>query len=485
MIQKYHPVTKQDYETWMQQHPHVIEDTAKKSMRLTYHLMPPTGWLNDPNGLCQFNGIYHLYYQYDPFDVNGDLKLWGHYTTKDFVHYESHEPFLYPDSDLDTHGAYSGSAFIKDGTIHYFYTGNIKLFSDPTYDYIHSGRVSNTLHFTSQDGFSVTGKQLLLGMEDYPSGYTQHIRDPKIIEEDGVYYMVLGARDNQDYGCILLYASNDLQNWKYHEALTTDTPLGYMWECPDLFVVNGQKVLICCPQGVPTQGFDYANVHSCTWMKVSGSIREGMHIDEVHMFDRGFDFYAPQSFEDEKGRRILIGWLGIPDADYTNPTVEEGWQHALTLPRELVVKDGVLYQKPIHEIENLRDVHVHTNATDINALQYHEQAYEMQMQLHDCTNLDLDLNEEIHISYHDGEFKLDITQCGQGRNLRGVTLKTFNNISIYSDTTSLEIFLNDGEEAFTTRAYPTKPRNIQIRHIDGNADIDLYTLKALNIKDCK
>ena len=58
------------------------------------------------------------------------------------------------------------------------------------------------------------------------------------------------------------------------------------------------------------------------------------------LFDRGFDFYAPQSFEDESGRRILIGWMGIPDADYTNPTEEAGWQHALTIPRELSVRDG-------------------------------------------------------------------------------------------------------------------------------------------------
>ena len=53
------------------------------------------------------------------------------------------------------------------------------------------------------------------------------------------------------------------------------------------------------------------------------------------MVDRGFDFYAPQTFEDETGRRILIGWMGIPDADYTNPTTQAGWQHALTIPRVL------------------------------------------------------------------------------------------------------------------------------------------------------
>ena len=74
-------------------------------------------------------------------------------------------------------------------------------------------------------------------------------------------------------------------------------------------------------------------------------------ITDIKLFDRGFDFYAPQTFEDESGRRILIGWMGIPDADYTNPTEEAGWQHALTIPRELSVRDGKLIQEPIERIK--------------------------------------------------------------------------------------------------------------------------------------
>ena len=88
--------------------------------RLKFHLMPKTGWLNDPNGLCQFNGTYHIYYQYTPFEPTGELKTWGHYTTKDFIHYEDFGPVVFPDEDIDAHGVYSGSAFIEDDTIHYF-----------------------------------------------------------------------------------------------------------------------------------------------------------------------------------------------------------------------------------------------------------------------------------------------------------------------------------------------------------------------------
>lgn len=482
MIKKYHPVYREEYEQWIKEHKEEVKASSLDPRRLTYHLMPPVGWLNDPNGLCQFQGTYHIYYQYDPFDINGELKLWGHYTTKDFITYENHEPFLYPDSDIDTHGAYSGSAFLKDGKIHYFYTGNIKLFGDDSYDYIHSGRVANTIHLVSEDGFTFDTKELILGMEDYPKGFTQHIRDPKIIEEDGIFYMVLGARDIKDHGCILIYKSEDLKHWEYAYSVSMKEPLGYMWECPDLFEVNGQKILISCPQGVETKGNDFENVHSCTWMPANGKIKEGISLDSVHMFDRGCDFYAPQSFKDEKGRQILIGWMGIPDADYTNPTVELGWQHALTLPRELVFKEGVLHQYVIEELKALRKDHIQTNSTDINSLQYSNAVYELQMNCEDCTELELDLNEEIHITYKEGIFTLDISACGSGRTSRGADLKELKDIHIYSDTSSLEIFVNDGTEAFTTRVYPSKLRNIQIKKIEGSAQIDLYALDGYQIE---
>lgn len=88
---------------------------AEDPDRLAFHLMPETGWMNDPNGLCQFKGEYHIYYQYTPFEPTGELKLWGHYKTKDLVTYEQCQPVLFPDSDEDAHGVYSGSAFCEMG----------------------------------------------------------------------------------------------------------------------------------------------------------------------------------------------------------------------------------------------------------------------------------------------------------------------------------------------------------------------------------
>ena len=84
MFEKYKKVYKADYEKWYKENEAYRERVAADQDRLKFHLMPKTGWLNDPNGLCQFNGTYHIYYQYTPFEPTGELKTWGHYTTKRF-----------------------------------------------------------------------------------------------------------------------------------------------------------------------------------------------------------------------------------------------------------------------------------------------------------------------------------------------------------------------------------------------------------------
>ena len=116
--------------------------------------------------------------------------------------------------------------------------------------------------------------------------------------------MVLGARDQQGKGLVLLYESDDLNTLKYKNRITTEVPFGYMWECPDLFELNGEWYLTCCPQGVEQNGLDYANVHQSCWMKIDADFDNNrFEVKEIHQLDRGTDFYAQQSFVDEKGRR--------------------------------------------------------------------------------------------------------------------------------------------------------------------------------------
>ena len=158
--------------------------------RTRFHIMPPVGWLNDPNGLCQFRGLFHAYFQYSPLNVHGGGGYWGHCTSRDLIHWDYQEPALTTDIPEDRSGVYSGSALIENGRMYLFYTGNVKFPGD--YDYIDAGRISTQLLVESEDGWHMSEKVKLLGMEDYPEEITEHVRDPKVWKEDGRYYMVLG-----------------------------------------------------------------------------------------------------------------------------------------------------------------------------------------------------------------------------------------------------------------------------------------------------
>lgn len=456
-MKKYNKVNREDYQKWYQENREYRERVQDDKYRLAYHLMPETGWLNDPNGLCQLNGIYHIYYQYTPFEPTGEIKLWGHYTTRDFVHYTMEEPVLFPDRGFDAHGVYSGSAFVEDGVIHYFYTGNVKRFDRDDYDYIMGGRESNTVCFDSRDGFAFSGKELLMTNKDYPPDMSCHIRDPKIFKHGADYYMVLGARDADGKGMVLLYQSEDLKTWGYRSRITTEETFGYMWECPDLFTLDGQMCLICCPQGVESRGVDFQNVHQCTYMHLDYDFKDDSYtIDspkDITMVDRGFDFYAPQSFEDEGKRRILIGWMGIPDADYTNPTTQAGWQHALTIPRILHMDQGKLIQTPAEELYEMRKNQRDYTLESLDAAGEKGIVYEACIKFDLCRSMTMTLRPGVTLVYRDGLLTLDLGDKGCGRTSRSVELESLRELQIFSDTSSLEIFVNGGREVFTTRVY--------------------------------
>src|SRR5699024_11233394 len=129
--------------------------------------MPPVGWLNDPNGFCEFNNEYHVFYQYSPFNAKGGIKFWGHYKSKDFINWESLDSKVYSDQPYDCHGAYSGSTLVHDGKMNIFYTGNVKNIGD--YDYINSGREHNTVLIVSEDGKNFNNKKLLMKNRDRKS----------------------------------------------------------------------------------------------------------------------------------------------------------------------------------------------------------------------------------------------------------------------------------------------------------------------------
>lgn len=434
-----------------------IEETKFTEMnffphRLTHHLMPPAGWLNDPNGLCYYKGRYHVFFQYSPFEVKGGLKFWGHYSSEDLVSWRYEGVPLYPDSPMDCHGVYSGSALAEDDTMHLFYTGNVKL--DGDYDYINNGRITSTLHVESADGIHFGVKEEVIPASQYPEDYTCHIRDPKVWKEQDQYHMVLGGRKKSDQGAVLFYRSEDLKKWEFDGELTTEKPFGYMWECPDVFELGGETILSVSPQGVRREKYRYQNIYLSGYFVM----QEGMvQAENFREWDMGFDFYAPQTFLDQKGRRILIGWMGMPDADgeYQNCTLEEGWQHCLTVPRELKYQNGKIYQYPVEELMNLRRWEKKLSQEDREVET--EGAFDLELQL-EKGPVKVVLTDVFTLEHKDGILTLTMNEeAGAGRRSRNACVEQVKDIRILADTTAVEIYVNQGEVVFSSRFYGKTP----------------------------
>ncbi|MDO5520473.1 MAG: glycoside hydrolase family 32 protein [bacterium] len=420
--------------------------------RLKFHLMPPTGWLNDPNGLCQFRGEYHVFFQYTPFDSTGGLKLWGHYVSRDLLHWDYLGTPLMPDQPWDCHGVYSGSSFIENDQMYIYYTGNVKFPGD--YDYIYDGRGSNTILTASKDGRTFSEKQCLLEMQDYPKNYTNHIRDPKITKKDGIYHMVLGARREDDHGAVLLYQSEDLIHWSYEKELTTKESFGYMWECPDLMEFDGEWFLGICPQGVKREEYRLQNIYQSGYYVGSGNYLGEYELKDFVEWDMGFDFYAPQTFVDEKGRRILIGWAGLPDIDkeYKNLTIEEEWQHALTVPRVITKQEKKLYQYPVEELKELRTSKVTLASKDKVTIE--EGIFDLEITEIKTDKLQILIADGLTLQYEDNVFSMKFTgSIGAGRTERKAIVKELSSVRVLCDVSLMEVYLNDGEYVFTTRFY--------------------------------
>lgn len=428
--------------------------------RQSLHLEPPCGWMNDPNGLCFFNGCYHVFFQYSPGTPDGSgKKCWGHYKSSDMIKWEFTGTVLFPDTKEDRDGVFSGCAVVSDDTLHIFYTGNVE--EDGNHDLITRGRGANIIHVTTKDGINMSPKEVLLRNEDYPDFCSCHVRDPKIWKKDGKWHMVLGARTLDDIGCVLFFTSDNLVNWKY-TGYDSISDFGYMWECPDLFELNDHRYLSISPQGLKHEEMKYQNVYQ------SGYFYYDNRLNQFTEWDMGFDFYAPQTFKAPDGRQILIGWMGIGDIPYINPTTSLGYQHCLTIPRELSTnKDGKILQNPVKELLNLRqDKKSLINGKSlITSLPFELTAIT-------TSEFSVELDNFLHIEWNKKELSMKFLNpdLGGGRTIRRAFLEECRNIRIIVDKSSIEIYLNSGSTVLSSRIYPDED-SVTLSVHGFNADI--------------
>ena len=445
------------------------EIVEKDFWRQKYHIQGIVGLINDPNGFSQFKGKYHMFYQWNPLGTNHKNKTWAHSVSSDLLHWERMKTALRPDTWYSKDGVYSGSAIVDDEKLYLFYTGNVK---DPE-----GNRESYQCLAVSSDGENF--ERWEPSIVNQPDGYTRHIRDPKIWKKDGKFYAVIGIQSENLEGKAVLYSSENIKDWKFEGEIAGANhgkikDFGFMWECPDYFQLKDEKtgeirdLLVFSPQGLEPEGDLYNNKYQTGYLfgKLDYEKTEFEILSDFVEIDRGHDFYAPQSMEDDKGRRIIVGWMGIPEEE-DFPTVKNEWIHCLTLPRELKVIDGKLYQLPIKEMESIRGEKIEFSGKVTGEVKVGTGVtYELKAKFTDF-NSDFGLklrtgkNSEtvLKFDYNDKKFVLDRTKGEQpDKRLRKVYLGGISELelTVFVDNSSVEVFINSGQEVFSSRIFPEK-----------------------------
>lgn len=451
--------------------------------RNTYHIEPATGLLNDPNGFSYFNGKYHLFYQVFPYGPVHGLKSWALMTSIDLIHWENEGLKILPDTIYDSHGAYSGSAIpLSEDELFIFYTGNTRG-ADQSRAAYQNGAIYG------KNGQITKFEQPLLTT---PAGYTNHFRDPMVFKVDDQAYAVIGAQRADETGTVVLAKADkaDLTSWHYQGELHfTDEALGYMVECPNIVLIDQKPVLIFCPQGLDKNVCEYDNIFPNMYVIADSLDLETpklLNPSEFHRLDDGFEVYATQAFNAPDGRVLASSWLGLPDIDV--PSQADGVQGILSLVKELTLKDGKLYQYPVRETLSLRqDVHEMLLTQDPET--QHTNSYELEVELSSNQTLYLFANADktsyvsLNVDMGIGKITLDrenlpvswAEEYGFTRSTYFDTQKETLKLNIFADTSSLEIFVNDGEKVMSSRIF-TAPDHTHL-FSDGAVKASLWTLK--------
>lgn len=455
-----------------------------------YHAMPPVGWMNDPNGFNYALGNYHLFYQYHPYSAQWGPMHWGHFVSGDLITWNEQPVAIAPDTPYDESGCFSGSSFEKDGKLYLMYTSV-------------SGERQTQALAVSDDSVEFKKLGQVITTEQIPSDSSlTDFRDPKLFEENGVYYSLIGAKDADGKGHILSYKSADLKNWEYLGKVIKDER-AHVCECPDYFKLDGKEVLLYSPQFVATDGIKYQNQHS----NVYAIGKLNLHTGEFEKtaegeIDSGCDFYAAQTLKTPDGRRVLIAWMSMWDR--TLVTAPDGYSGAMTLPRELSVIDGKLYQNPVREIEKYRSIHYHIEKKDLlETLQLPNfgatQEVSVTFEIGTAKKVGLKLfcgNEHETLVYYDVQKNcvvFDRSKMGKelkhGQNEADAYVR-YGNVTVkdgkltmrlFLDVSSCEVFFGDGECVMTANIYADKDDTNNYLFVeDGLSKIqklDVYSLE--------
>ena len=466
-----------------------------KSEQPVFHVTGGIGWINDPNGFAPYKGEYHLFFQYYPYDTKWGPMHWGHVKTRDFIRWDRLPAAMAPDMDYDRDGCFSGSSVeLPDGRQLLMYTGvrNVRR---------RNGKIE---YFQTQclavgDGtdYEKLAANPVIDASYLPEGASAHdFRDPKIWREGDRFYAVIANRCDDGSGPILLFESEDAFHWKYVSLLAAcHNQYGRMWECPDLIRLDGKDVLLISTQEMNAVGLEFhpGNANFCLIGEVD---RKAQHLirESAQAIDYGLDFYAPQTLLTEDGRRVMIAWMQNWETSICK-NEELRFFGQMTLPRELSLRNGRLCQNPVRELDGYRGVRIDYRNVLINGettLQgINGRCLDMTVTIRPGNensmykwfrlNVAKDGEHFTFIRYkpETGTIKVDRTHSGFPHDI--VNIREFHvnapdkelKLRIVMDRYSMELFVNDGEQAASFVLYTPQQAEAISFSADGNALIDV------------
>lgn len=462
--------------------------------RPQYHFSPKEKWMNDPNGMVYYKGVYHLFYQFYPEDIVWGPMHWGHAVSEDLLHWE-HKPIaLYPDE----HGLiFSGSAVVDENNSSGFGTEeNPPLVAIYTYHLMEgekAGRkdfqtqgiaysLDNGDTWTKYAGNPVIGNE---GIKDF--------RDPKVMwhKESEKWILTLVAGDHA-----LFYSSKNLKEWTLLSEFGKDKGAhGGVWECPDLIpmTVEGTDeekwvLLISINPGAPNGG-------SGTQYFVGDFDGNTFTTDqtETKWIDLGTDNYAGVTYNNApETNPIFIGWMS--NWTYARDTPTEKWRSAMTMPRKLMLNktegDYQLFNYPIDGVDKIIsekegiDVGIAANATETmsfknlnqSEIRFTTSSRDFQLKLSNSAKDELVLT----IMGEDKTFILDRSRSGKvdfqedfGKGVQQMPLPLLPEgeyeVRMLVDWSSIEIFINGGQYVMTSQIFPNgNYTDLTIKNLAGD-----------------
>ncbi|KAK8004559.1 VMS1-like protein [Apiospora arundinis] len=306
-------------------------------LRPQVHYSPPTGFMNDPNGMFYLNGVFHLYYQYNPTGLGAGNQHWGHATSKDGYTWENQPIALFPPEERQY--VFSGSVVVDVNNTSGFFpnqnNGVVAIFTLARYNEDGSGGPqTQAIAYSHDEGYTFQ----YYDQNPVINSTSSHFRDPKVIRHGDSWAMVVAYAQEFAVG---IFTSPDLKKWTWASNFTNHGLLGAQYECPNIVkmpvrdrdsgaVVDEKYVITLSAQpGAPLGG-------SVTQYFIGDF--NGTHFTTVDAATRLTDFakdnYAAQFFYGVEGNPISLGWASNWQYAQQVPTGNnEGWRSAMTLPR--------------------------------------------------------------------------------------------------------------------------------------------------------